>query len=640
MCGITGAVWTDSSQAIDAALLQRMTGVLTHRGPDDAGTFTSAVHMEAPYPMTPGVALGFRRLSIIDLTGSHQPMANEDGSIWIVFNGEIYNFRDLRRRLEGNGHCFSTNGDTETIIHLYEDEDLGFLNHLVGMFALAIWDRNKRRLILARDRLGQKPLVYYQDANRLFFSSELKSLLQVPDIPRDIDPNAIDEYLLYQYIPYPNTIFRGIRKLPPAHYGIYQDGRLSMEPYWVPDLNEEVARPPGEYPKRLRELATESVRLRLQSDVPLGVFLSGGMDSSIVAALAQKISDEPIKTFSIGFPIKEYDESAAARQVAESLGTDHLTLRVDPDCINMLPKLVWFFDEPFGDSSAIPTYYLARLARDYVTVALSGDGGDELFAGYRRYRAVRLADWFDRLPSPIRHVATSRFWQWIPSSPRQHSRVRMFKRFLEALSLSSGPRYADWVGVFKQHQRGILYSDAFIEMLSDQDPLDFFKARFRHVSHRDAVTTVSLVDMASYLPCDICHKVDIASMANSLECRQPFLDHRIVEEAIRMPIHEKLHGIRAKWVLREAFGNLVPRGVFRRPKRGFGVPLDDWFRNELKSFTHDMLLDPTSLARGYFREEAVRNLIREHTEGIFNHAQRLWMLLVLELWHREWIDSS
>ena len=637
MCGITGAVWTNPARAIDARALKRMTDVLAHRGPDDEGAFSSDLHVETPYPTTPGVALGFRRLSIIDLAGSHQPLSNEDRSIWIVFNGEIYNYLNLRRRLEGKGHAFATKGDAETIVHLYEDEDLGFLDHLIGMFALAIWDRNKRRLILARDRLGQKPLLYRQEDERLLFASELKSILQAPDVPRDIDPSAIDEYLTYQYIPHPHTIFRGIRKLPPGHVALFQDGQLEVKPYWKPDFSVEEVKPRGAYTEELRALFSDSVRLRLQSDVPLGVFLSGGIDSSLVAAAAQKLSSQPIKTFSIGFPVKEYDESDGARQVAEYLGTDHHALQVDPTGVDILPKLVWFYDEPFGDSSAIPTYHLARLTREHVTVALSGDGGDELYAGYNRYRAVGLAERFDRLPGPLRKILAAQIWQRIPSSTRQHSRVRLFKRFLEALSLPRERRYLDWVGIFRQPLRGALYSESFVDTLPDHDPFEFLETIFRRADRRDAVTAVSLADLVSYLPCDICHKVDVASMANSLECRQPLLDHRIVEQAIRMPLDEKIRGRQTKHVFREAFGNLVPPEVFRRPKRGFGVPLDDWFRDELKTFTHDVLLDPTTLSRGYFQADSVRQLLREHTDGVFNHAQRLWMLLVLELWHREWV---
>ena len=566
MCGITGAIWTKPEHALDRASLGRMTEAIRHRGPDDSGEYTSDLRIEKPYPDTPGVALGFRRLSIIDLEGSHQPLSNEDGSIWIVFNGEIYNYADLRRRLQGNGHTFATDGDTETIVHLYEDEGLGFLQHLVGMFALAIWDSNKRRLILARDRIGQKPLVYKYEPGRLLFASEIKSLLQAPNVAKEIDPNAIDEYLTYQYIPHPNTIFRGIRKLPPGHVAVFENDELKISPYWQPDFNSEKPLPQGEHVAKLKELVTDSVRLRLRSDVPLGVFLSGGIDSSIMAAIAQDLSDEPINTFSIGFNVKEYDESAAARATADFLGTNHRELRVDPSGLDILPKLVWYYDEPFGDSSAIPTFHLAELTREHVTVAISGDGGDELYAGYRRYRAVKMAERFDKLPGGLNKLIANSFWQKIPSSQKQHSRVRLFKRFCEALAMPRERRYADWVGIFGHKQRAQLYTDNFFEQLTDSDPFSFLEQAFRKVDRRDAVTAASLVDLMSYLPCDLCTKVDIASMANSLECRQPLLDHRVVEHAIGMPLSEKQRGGKVKRVFQDAFRDMVPAGSLHAAK--------------------------------------------------------------------------
>lgn len=639
MCGITGAVWTDAGEPIDGETLTRMTDVLAHRGPDDRGCYTSHVARQALPGEVAGVALGFRRLSIIDLACGNQPISNEDGSIWLVFNGEIYNYRTLRKRLEGSGHQFRTAGDTETLVHLYEDEGTEFLRHVEGMFALALWDARRRQLVLARDRLGKKPLVYRLEPDRLLFASELKSLLEVPGAPREIDPSALDEYLAYQYVPYPNTIFRGIRKLPPGHLAVYRDRQLRIEAYWKPDFAREVERPAADYRAELRQTLTAAVEKRLQSDVPLGAFLSGGVDSSIVVGLMSRLAKQPVRTFSIGFPVAEFDETSYARQVAGQLGTIHQEFQVRPDALAILPKLVWHYDEPFGDSSAVPTFYVSQLTRQHVTVALTGDGGDELFAGYPRYRAVQLGTWFDRLPGGLARLIAGDFWQRLPSGTRQKSRLRQFKRLIGALGRPAERRYFDWVSTFNEPRRAELYDEAFIAQLPDSDPFDFLAAAFARTRGRDAVTAAGLADLLTYLPCDLMTKVDIASMANSLECRQPFLDHHVVELAAAMPPRLKYRYGRGKRILTETFGDLLPRSIRRRAKMGFGVPLGHWFRHELKDFAHDVLLDPRSLDRGYFRPEAVRNLLADHQAGRYDHSYRLWSLLVLELWQREWVDQ-
>ncbi len=447
MCGITGAVWTEPQKAIDSSTLQRMVDVLAHRGPDGEGTHCvggiacpGGRPGEAPGDGS-GVALGHRRLAIIDVAGGRQPMSNEDGSVWLVFNGEIYNFRELRRRLEAAGHAFQTNSDTETIVHLYEDAGLDFVKQVNGMFALAIWDARRRRLVLARDRLGEKPLVYRAEPGRLLFASELKSLMQVPGVPRELDPQAIDAYLTYQYIPHPQTIYRGVQKLPPAHMAVWCDGRLDVQCYWRPDWQLEVDRPEADYIDELRDLLTSSVAMRLESDVPLGAFLSGGIDSTIIVGLMQRLSREPVRTFSIGFPVAEYDETRFARIVAERHGTLHQEFRVEPDAVAVLPQLVWHYDEPFADSSAVPTWYVSQVTRRHVTVALTGDGGDELFAGYPRYQAVWLANHFDRLPGFLRRMLAGAAGSKCPPAPgKNHS----------AAALSGSPRCSGvrrWRGI-------------------------------------------------------------------------------------------------------------------------------------------------------------------------------------------------
>jgi asparagine synthase (glutamine-hydrolysing) len=640
MCGITGAVWSTHGTPVDEALLARMTDVLAHRGPDDRGSYRSELLVDQGYGAIPGVALGFRRLAIIDLATGHQPMTNEDGTIHLVFNGEIYNYRDLRRRLEGSGHQFKTASDTETLIHLYEDEGVDFLKHTNGMFALALWDSRHRQLVLARDRLGEKPLVYRIEPDRLLFASEIKSLLEVPGVPREIDPNSLDEYLCYQYVPHPRTIFRGIYKLPPGHFAVYREGRLAVRPYWEPDFTQELRRTAGDYREELRSLLTSSVRLRLESEVPLGAFLSGGIDSSIVVGLMSQCGANPVRTFSIGFPVKSFDETHFAREVARKFNTRHEEFIVEPKGLEVLPRLVWHYDEPFGDSSAIPTWYVSELTRRHVTVALTGDGGDELFAGYDRYRAVRLGAWFDRLPAPLRGLLAGPYWRWIPAPPKQKSAIRRIKRLAEALSLDPAQRNLEWVSIFNLARRASLYSDDFVSRLGNSDPGNFLRVAHLRSRGRDPITAASLADVLTYLPCDLLTKVDVASMAHSLETRPPFLDHRVVELAARMPASLKMSLWKGKRILIDAFRDLLPPKVARRSKMGFGVPLDHWFRHELADFTRDVLLSETALSRGMFRPEVVRRLVDDHQSGTFDHSFRLWSLVFLELWTRRWIDGA
>lgn len=635
MCGITGGVWTDPRKAVEPDVLQRMIAALRHRGPDDEGQY------RADYALQPGpaggVALGHRRLSIIDVGGGHQPLANEDGSVQLVFNGEVYNFRELRRRLESAGHVFRTSSDTETLVHLYEDEGPGFLAHVNGMFALALWDARRRELLLARDRLGEKPLVYRHEPGRLLFASELKSLTQVPDVERRIDPQALDEYLTYQYVPHPRTIYQGFAKLPPGHLAIYRQGQLQVEPYWQPDFRVEQRRPVADAATELRRLMESSVALRLESDVPLGAFLSGGIDSTIVVGLMARLAGRRVRTFSIGFSQPEYDETSYARLAARQFGTEHEEFQVRPDAVEILPRLVWHYDEPMGDSSALATWYLAQLTRQHVTVALSGDGGDELFAGYDRYRAVRLAGLVDRLPL-ARQLFGARCWQRLPASTQQRSLGRRWKRFAESLGQSPARRYLEWISIFNAARREQLYTDDFRKSLPAAEPLEFLEAALARATGRDAVTAVSLADLVTYLPCDLMTKVDTATMAHGLECRAPFLDHRVVELAARLPIECKLHHGRGKWILRQAFADLLPDPIQRRAKMGFGVPLDHWFRARLGDFAREVFFDRQALVGNYFRPEAVRRLLDEHRAGRFDHGYRLWALLVLELWHREWMS--
>ena len=638
MCGIAGAIWSDPRRAVRAEQLARMTEVLRHRGPDDDGSYRSELKHREVTASHPGVALGFRRLAIIDLQTGNQPICNEDESIWVVFNGEIYNYQSLRKRLEGSGHRFQTQGDAETIVHLYEESGVDCFAQLNGMFAIAIWDAKHRRLILARDRLGQKPLVYAHQPGRLAFASELKSLRELPDAKFDLSFAAIDAYLTYQYVPHPQTIYQGVSKLPPASFAVYQDDKLKIETYWQPDPNARFEGSEMEAVEQTKALLDDSIALRMQSDVPLGTFLSGGVDSSIIAARMQQASSNQIKTFSIGFGVAEYDESGFAAEVASALGTDHTQQIVKPDAVEILDQLVWHFDEPFADSSAIPTWYLSEMTRKSVTVCLSGDGGDELFLGYRRYRAASLAGSVDRFPL-LRTTLGGRWLQKLPASARQKSKWRQFKRFCQAIGQTPVRRYADWIAIFNESRRADLYNDAFVHELGDQDPVGFLQQAWGKADQRSSIEVPAWTDLATYLPCDLMTKVDIATMAHSLECRQPFLDYRLIELALSLPKSWHFRNGKGKHVLKKAFAAELPRSVFRRPKMGFGVPLDHWFRHELKPLTDSLLLSDSALTRQWFRPESVHQLVKEHQTGVFDHAYRLWALLILEKWLRKWAPT-
>lgn len=649
MCGIAGGVWHRGATGLTDESLRRMTDAIAHRGPDDSGAWIShphARHDTVDQRWAPGVGLGFRRLAIIDLQTGHQPMGNEDGSVQIVFNGEIYNYRELRHRLEGAGHRFATQSDTETIVHLYEDLGLDAFAHLNGFFAIAIWDAKHDRLVLARDRLGKKPLYYWHHDRSLYFGSELKELTTLPGFPTRVDPGAIDAYLTYQYVPHPMSIYEGVRKLEPGNALVYENDCVTVTPFWNIDWSHEMEISEQDASSRLRTLLDDSIRLRLRSDVPLGAFLSGGVDSSLIVALAQRHLAQPLHTFSIGFSEADHDETAYAQMVADHVGTRHERFEVRPDALDIVDRLADFYDEPFSDSSAVPTWYLSELTRKHVTVALSGDGGDELFGGYERYRALQ---WSEQLQSwlPIDAIGQSRWLQWLPDSTARRSFLRRVRRFCEALGQEAPDRYMNWIQIFGEANRLDLYREEFIATLPDRDPAQFLKsawerARVRRsegpkLPPRDPMSCAMAADLQTYLPCDLMTKVDIASMAHSLEARQPFLDFRLVEWANSLPVRWKLHGGRGKWLLYQTFRDLLPKAIWDRPKMGFGVPIAKWFRTSLRDRTYDALLSPNTRCHAYLRREAIESMVREHMDGGANHAYRLWNLLMLELWLRRWL---
>jgi asparagine synthase (glutamine-hydrolysing) len=635
MCGICGAAWTVADRALDEPALRAMTARITHRGPDEDG-----------YRLDAHSALGFRRLAIVDVAGSHQPLPNEDGTVHVVFNGEIYNFPALRRRLEARGHTLRTAGDTEVLVHLYEDEGPGMFQLLRGMFALAVWDEPRRRLVLGRDRLGQKPLLYRVEPGRILFASELKALLTLPPavVPRQLDLRQLDRYLTYGYVPHPGTILAGVHKLPPAHFAVWQDGKLTLDRYWEPDWDLQLDRPLNEDVEELRTLLADAVREQMISDVPLGAFLSGGIDSTIIVGLMQRVSDRPVKTFSIGFDDPAFDESHYAELAAKHLGTEHHAFIVQPRAWETLPALADQFDEPFADSSALPTWHVARETRRHVTVALTGDAGDELFGGYDRYRALFLAGLTDRLPAGVRSWLGESLARAVPASARAKTPLRRVRRLLEGVGDAPESRYLRWMTLFDEPDRLALYSDDVLSGLStdfedaEADPAGVLLRALGVADRRDPVTRAMVADLLTYLPGDLLHKVDMASMAHSLECRGPFLDHRVVELALAMPLKRKLRvrGGRSKVVLKEAFPELLPPAIRTRPKMGFGVPIDRWFRGELKDELRSVLLDPAALGRGLFRPEAVQTLIDDHVAERRDNAYKLWGLLMLELWFRRY----
>jgi asparagine synthase (glutamine-hydrolysing) len=627
MCGITGVV---GSLQTDRATLERMNDALRHRGPDGEGSFWSET-----------VGLAMRRLAIIDLNSGDQPIFNEDGSVCVVFNGEIYNFQDLRGDLERRGHRFATQSDTEVVVHAYEAFGQDCLQHLWGMFALALWDRRRNLLLLARDRLGKKPLVYYRDSvnSGLAFASELHALLAHPGVPRQIEPRAIDDYLTYLYVPAPTTAYRDIHKLPPGHRLVWQGGRVEVSPYWNVRFASKQRLDEDEAVEQFGTLLRDAVRRRLIADVPLGAFLSGGMDSSSVVAEMAELSSTPVKTFSIGFGERDFDELRYARQVAERFGTEHHELVVEPHALEVLPTLVRHYGEPYGDSSAIPTYYVAQLTRQHVTVALNGDGGDELLAGYERHWAARVAARYDTIPRFVRHGLIRPLVPLLPEPRQRRAFLRRAKRFMTAAHLPVFDRYLHWVGAFTPAQKASLYTSDVLAALTGNDSGRWLREALEPEPHLDPVDAVLRADTLLYLPEDLLAKVDIASMANSLEARSPFLDHRLVEFCAALPSSMKLRGRTSKWLLRRLMHDRLPPQILTRSKMGFGVPVGEWLRTDLRPLLEDTLLSSRARQRGYFRPAAVRAMVDEHLSRQTDRTSQLWGLLMLELWFREFADA-
>ena len=629
MCGIGGYIdlWdVGEPREVEerAGILDRICRIITHRGPDDQGVM-----------LKPGVALGMRRLSIIDLAGGHQPISGEDGSVTIVFNGEIYNFLELKPQLEARGHRFTTHSDTEAIVHAYEEFGPECLQHLRGMFAFAIWDEKARRLFIARDRAGKKPLYYTTTPKgTLVFGSELKALLEHPDVVKELDPEALDAYLTLGYVPDPLSIFRDIHKLAPGHYLTFSDGVVSVKQYWDFDLSGDQSMSEADCLEELRKLLDESVRLRLISDVPLGAFLSGGIDSSTVVAMMARHMGQPVKTFSIGFHEDSYNELKYARLTAEKFATDHHEFFVTPDICSIVDELVWHFDEPFADSSAIPTYMVSKLAREHVTVILSGDGGDELFAGYTRYVIDRKREGFGLLPKPLRERVMRPISQHLPHAT-------WGRNYLHNVSLDPISRYLDSVSVFTSLNRKSLYTPEFSYKLGRTSYVSrLFQDLVNKVHSDEPLNRLLYLDSKTYLPGDILTKVDRMSMAVSLEARAPLLDHKLIEFVTRIPASLKLAGLETKYLLKKAVKDLVPSEILDRPKQGFGVPIQEWINQQLRSRLRETLTEPRTRQRGYIDPRYIDVLLDEHERGRRDHSTGLWALFMLELWHRQFLDKG
>ena len=627
MCGICGECSFDGARPVAAGDVRAMRDQMVHRGPDSEGIFVSP---------DARAGLGFRRLRIIDLTPSaDQPMPNEDATVHVVFNGEIYNYQPIRERLIAAGHQFRSRSDTEVIVHLYEEKGDRFVEELEGMFALAVWDSRARRLILARDRAGKKPLFFYRDARRLAFASEMKAFFAHPDINLEVNADALPYYFMYGYVPGPDTFYRGVEHVEPGTVvTVSADGRVNRRTYWrlqYPDAAEQNTRVTDRRAAtaHVRALTTQAVEKRLISDVPLGAFLSGGVDSTIVVGLMAGLMRTPVKTFSIGFEgDAAYDETAFARQVAGRFRTDHTEFRVAPSAVNLIDTLVWHHDGPFGDSSAIPTYLVSQLTRQHVTVVLTGDGGDEVFAGYLRFHAARTAG---ALP-PWSGSLASALLGLLPASPNERHLLSRARRFARHMSLPLLERLTRWNSFFMEDLPPLL-APALRQALGAIDPLHYLRRDLDELGRLTPLSQMLLANYRTYLPGDLLVKTDRMTMAVSLEARAPFLDRELTEYAATLPDDWKLSRAgRTKGILRDAFPDLIPDEVNRRGKMGFGVPLDRWFRGELRSYVRETLLASNARCREYLDTAEVERLVRRHESGAANLGQQLWCLLTFERW--------
>jgi asparagine synthase (glutamine-hydrolysing) len=626
MCGICGIYNFKTKQPVPLTLLKDMADTMSHRGPDDKGFYISGE-----------TGLGHRRLSIIDLGGGHQPMSNEDGTVWVVFNGEIYNFKELYDGLLKKGHIFKTRSDTEAIIHMYEEKGEECFQYFRGMFAIAIWDEKNKRLLLARDRVGKKPLFYFYDGNRIVFASEIKGILKAQDISQEIDLEALSDYFSFLYVPVPKSIYKKIRKIRPGHYALIDDTGFRESEYWDIRFAHPIELSEERWGEELLEVYRESIRIRLISDVPLGAFLSGGVDSSSVVALMSDIQEEPVLTSSIGFDEQEFNELNYAREVSSLFNTNHYEKVVRPDAVGIVHKLAWHYDEPFADSSAVPTYYVSKVAREKVTVALSGDGGDENFAGYRRYYFDARENRFRSL-LPI-HIRRPVFRTLASLYPKADWAPRVFrgKATFEALSCAPLEGYFRSVSAVRPELKGRLLHPDVKRSLSGYDSLNVFKFYYEKADTDDPLSRIQYLDIKTYLTDDILVKVDRASMANSLEVRAPLLDHKFMELVATIPSSLKLQGRNGKYIFKKTLEGVLPKEILYRKKMGFGVPLARWFRNELKDLAYETIFNNTR--DDLFQKSTVEQIWRQHQNGFRDRSTPLWTLFMFRLWQQQFTNN-
>jgi asparagine synthase (glutamine-hydrolysing) len=626
MCGITGFVdragQFEEPRPEVRRLLAAMCDTIRHRGPDEDG-----------YAIAEGAALGMRRLSIIDVEGGHQPVANEDGTIEVVFNGEIYNYRELGAELAALGHTLASDSDTNVIVHAYEEWGERAFSRLRGMFAIAIWDGPRRTLLLARDQVGIKPLFFAESPRRLVFGSEIKAILASGEVQPAIDVDALDHYLSYLYTPPDHSIYTGIRKLPPGHFLRWRNGQTAVRAYWTPPADEAFRGSEDDAAEMLRLVLEDSVKAHLVSDVPVGAFLSGGLDSSVVVALMARASSRPVTTFSIGFDEARFDELDAARTIARHFGTVHHQFVVRPDAIGVLDDLIDHFDEPFADVSAIPTWYVSRMARQHVTVALTGDGGDELFGGYDRYLPPRKVERFDRWAGSIGRRLAGTASRWLPDGTRGQNLLRH-------VSKSRRERYVETVAFFRPHEKTALLTPDLQRAIDTGRAERALGDRFDRYAHLDWSSQMMRVDFETYLPEDVLTKVDRMSMAHSIESRVPLLDRAVIGLAASLPSSMKILGRERKRVFRRVATSLLPPEALSRGKQGFGVPIGLWFRGRLRDLFTDVLQSARTRQRGFFESRYVDRLVREHLTGARTHNLRLWQLVVFELWLRRYVDGG
>jgi len=630
MCGICGIVRTAKGAAFSCALIAGMCDTIVHRGPDDEGIY-----------IDDRAGLGNRRLSIIDVEGGHQPLSNEDGSIWIAYNGEAYNFAETRDALHVRGHVFSTRSDTETMVHAYEEWGAPvFLERFRGMFAFALWDKKKETLFLIRDRIGIKPLYYTQlPDGTLVFGSELKTILVHPSVRREVDPRALDLYLTLEYVPAPLSMFKNIFKLPAGHFLTWHDGRIEVKKYWDLKPNPHPDKPVdlNAIQDELYAILKESVKLRLVSDVPLGAFLSGGIDSSAVVGLMRELGASPLRTFSIGFKDQTYNELAHARRIAERFETEHEELILEPKALELTEKLIGHLDEPLGDFSIFPTYLVSEMARRHVTVALSGDGGDELFAGYEHYQAQRLAG---RPGVAFAARAAGAVTRRMRPSPKKKGTWNKIRRFTEAFDHNRGHRHFRWMMFLTEGMKKELYGPAFQAAIGGIGPIggrDPLAAHFAAMDGFDPITGELYLDLKTYLVDDIMVKVDRMSMAASLEAREPLLDHKLTEFAFSLPGHLKLHGSTTKWIFKKTLERLLPRETLTRKKEGFSIPIKHWLTTDLRDLMRETLSEKRLREGGWFDPAPVQRMIDAHLAGRENYSHQLWALLVFEIWRENYL---